>query len=394
MYSDTLLESLIRKIYEAAGAGTGGWASFLTALAAALDSSYPSLYFADTCSPGSEIAVSVGMDEPVRRSYKQHYAQKNIWLLAARAQNLLRPGIVRTSQRMCPQRQFLQSEWYSDFCKPLKWSQGLGATVLQEGTVTSNIGVFADESRPPYDEEDFILIRALMPHLQRGLKMQMHLTASQAREQALEAALDGLSMPVLLVSTDGKVVFLNRAAERLIRASDGLRIVSGELHALRPNDTRSLRALVESAARTSAGEGKKAGGRMRVTRPFGRDPLNLAISPIVARNDAAVLKHPQHAVIFISDPERSATTNDAVLMGLHGLTAAEARVASALSRGLSGSEICRELEIGYNTLKTHLKRIYGKTQTKRQGDLVRLIVGGLRLSDADDIRGSSAYRMR
>ena len=60
-------------------------------------------------------------------------------------------------------------------------------------------------------------------------------------------------------------------------------------------------------------------------------------------------------------------------MQLWGLTAAEARVASLLAGGRSLHEISDLLEIGINTVRTHLQRIFMKTDTSRQGDLVRLL---------------------
>ncbi len=65
----------------------------------------------------------------------------------------------------------------------------------------------------------------------------------------------------------------------------------------------------------------------------------------------------------------------------------EAKVGVGVSRGLSGKEICRELNISYNTLKTHLKHIYAKTHTRHQTDLVRILAAGLHITGIDDEGG-------
>jgi len=72
----------------------------------------------------------------------------------------------------------------------------------------------------------------------------------------------------------------------------------------------------------------------------------------------------------------------------HGLTTTEAKVALTIARGLPGKQVCRELHISYNTLKTHLRHIYAKTRVKRQSDLVRLLAGGICIV-SQEMRGRS-----
>lgn len=377
MYSEALLESLIQGIYKAAVNATG-WLAFLSSFAGALDSSYPSFYSADTAGREGSIEVSVGMDEAYRRSYDDYYVHRNVWIHGAKP--LLRPGSVRSSDQVCSRREFLQSEWYADFCRPLGWERGLGATILQDGTKTANIGVFGNHGRPEYTDEEFALVAELMPHLQRGFTMYRRLSESRAHGQALEALLNGLSTPSLLVAADGAVLFMNIAAERLLRTSDGLLISGGQLRALLPNETASLHALIGGAAQTSAGNTRRSGGNLRISRPYGRGALELLVSPLPTREDDWLLRERAVAGIFVTDRSGIAVAEDSALIRQHGLTASEAKVAVAISRGLAGKEICRELDISYNTLKTHLKHIYAKTQAKHQSDLVRLLAGGLRLA--------------
>lgn len=251
--------------------------------------------------------------------------------------------------------------------------------------MTANIGAFRDGSRSEYAEEDFALVRELMPHLQRGLRMYRNISDSRAHGQALEAVLHGLSTPVLLAAQDSTVLFVNAAAERLIRSSDGLQVVAGQLCALLPDETTSLRAVIGGAAQTSAGQARKSGGSLRISRPYGRGPLELLISPLPSRQDDWLVRQPAIAAIFITDRSGVPVAEDSPLIRQHGLTACEARVAVAVSRGLVGKEICRELDISYNTLKTHLKHIYAKTHTKHHADLVRNLVGGLRIYDIGDL---------
>jgi len=58
---------------------------------------------------------------------------------------------------------------------------------------------------------------------------------------------------------------------------------------------------------------------------------------------------------------------------LFGLTAAEARLAVTLMEGRSLSEASEVRGLSRETVKSQLSAIFSKTDTKRQGELIRLL---------------------
>jgi DNA-binding CsgD family transcriptional regulator len=55
------------------------------------------------------------------------------------------------------------------------------------------------------------------------------------------------------------------------------------------------------------------------------------------------------------------------------LTGAEARVLAGLLEGLQISEIAHRYGVSGNTVRTQVQRLFEKTNTKRQSDLVRVV---------------------
>jgi DNA-binding CsgD family transcriptional regulator len=90
-------------------------------------------------------------------------------------------------------------------------------------------------------------------------------------------------------------------------------------------------------------------------------------------------------VVFICDPDRTATTPEARLRKLYGLSRAEAAVAARVLRGVGLQAVADDLGIGLPTVRTHLQRVFEKTQTRRQAELVRLISGTLAGIDLDPL---------
>ena len=66
---------------------------------------------------------------------------------------------------------------------------------------------------------------------------------------------------------------------------------------------------------------------------------------------------------------------------IYGLTPAEAEVVQLLAKGLPLDEIAADRGISLNTVRSHLKHIFSKTGTSRQGELL-----GLVMTDVGSIR--------
>jgi DNA-binding CsgD family transcriptional regulator len=58
---------------------------------------------------------------------------------------------------------------------------------------------------------------------------------------------------------------------------------------------------------------------------------------------------------------------------LYKLTGGELRVLMTLAQGLGAKETADMLGIGEPTVRSHLQRIFSKTNTTRQADLLRLL---------------------
>ena len=78
--------------------------------------------------------------------------------------------------------------------------------------------------------------------------------------------------------------------------------------------------------------------------------------------------------VFVQNPHIAMPLPGEAFGRLYKLTPAELRVAMALAPGLSPEEAAAMLGLRLPTVRTHLQRIYAKTDTNRQIDLVRLML--------------------
>lgn len=182
---------------------------------------------------------------------------------------------------------------------------------------------------------------------------------------AAVTALDRLRLGLIVVAADHAVLSTNRYARDLLQARDGLQLTRHGLAALTADDTRRLRAvLVAGSTSTSIAH---------LSRRAGKRPLSLLACP------AAPTQHlPGPAVIlFVSDPDQPRNVDAERVAQLHGLTPAEGRLAAHLVQGATLDEAARQMGVALTTVRTHLKRTFEKTGTKRQAELVKLLTNGL-----------------
>lgn len=80
--------------------------------------------------------------------------------------------------------------------------------------------------------------------------------------------------------------------------------------------------------------------------------------------------------MVFSDPERNPPSMVASLMQSYGLTRAEARLTETLAAGASLHDASDQLNVSINTLRTQLCAVFTKTDTRRQSELLRLLLSG------------------
>ena len=178
--------------------------------------------------------------------------------------------------------------------------------------------------------------------------------------------LDGLQLAVVLVARGGQqVLWANRSARAILDRAEGLSVGPYGLRVGDATASQHLRRLLSQPAN------EDSVGAIHVPRAAGK-PLALFVTPLTRGASSA---GPLHAV-FISDPDAEIETPVATLTRLYGLTATESEVAGELLAGRTPEELSAQLGISIHTARTHVKRILAKTGTRRQSELLRLLLLG------------------
>jgi DNA-binding CsgD family transcriptional regulator len=355
---DALLQ-LIGEIYDA-GADSARWPQVLRRISDAFGAQEAALGMVSPIAVPWLIAPR--SDPDYLRSYGEYYHARNLFW---RSMSRLPVGAAAYDTMVISKSELQASEFYNDWSKPQGYLSVLGATLfLEDGWRTE----FVVPGKNDFETEHLKLYSLLAPHLVRAVQLNQRLGRAEIMHVRTAAALDLLEQGVLLTDGKARLIFANRAADALF-AAGGLRLRDRVVQAQVLADTTALHGVIAACADAGQAEG---GGYVSAARAEGR-PLSLLVISLRAEVEWLPQEQPV-AVIFITDPDRGAVPDAVQLQRQFGLTPAEGRFALEILKGDGIAATAERLGILPGTARTHLHRVLAKTGTRRQADLVRLLL--------------------
>jgi len=350
------------------------WPAFLDCLREELRLASLSIILRHPNSDDLGVIVSSGGDQHYNHSYRSYFYKLNPWLPWGPAAE---EGRVVLADSVLPQSELRRTDFYNDWMRPQGLAHLFTAFLCRPGPrqPLSEIGGLREKRDGVLQDEDLVPVRMLVPHLQRALVIHSRVQGAEMRAGAVEEALDRMLGGVILFDERGAPFAINRTADRILAADDGLVLDRDGPRASTSKQTGELRRALAGAARTSASKGEDAGAVLRLARPSGRRALEVVVTPI-GRGSSPLFEHRAAAAIFVTEPDVQAERPTARLCRIHGFTQMEAEVASRIAAGMRLSDIGEELGISIHTVRGHLKQLFAKTDTHRQVDLVRVILAG------------------
>ncbi|HEV2503950.1 MAG TPA: helix-turn-helix transcriptional regulator [Mesorhizobium sp.] len=358
---------LVSNIHEAA-LDEVRWDFTLRRIAGAFDAFGVALLAVDPKSREMKVASS-GTDPAAMQTYNAYYGRMDPVAAAIRHSPV---GAILTGNQITSRSQLLRSEFFVDWALPNEVGDGLFAKLNTDAMVDAWLCIAAPLRSASYGtQERQDLMRLLMPHLRQALRTQsllgQHTTIGRDIFDAWEAVRHG----VIFVSAHGKVMHANSAALDHIRKGLDLKIgIGGCLQAVRPADDAALQRLIASSIQAPA-DGTPSGGSYALHSSNSPHPILLQVVPLGRSNGDGKLSS---ALILLVNPQAQAEFPSSVLRQTYRLTRAETDVALAVARCPGLQAVADELSVSLSTVRVHLQRVFEKTGTNRQADLIRLMM--------------------
>jgi DNA-binding CsgD family transcriptional regulator/PAS domain-containing protein len=370
---DAPAESLLAEIYDAVSL-ENGWSSALDAVIRALDGDSGCLCWkSSTASPLADIA-SVGLDVPeYLNRYREEVERLNIPFY-----NLFRNrpvgDLVAFGVRAFDD-DYKRSTFFNEWAKPLGFGDVVGCHLVREQSLYCWFSLRRDYRKGPFPADKLALGRSLVPHLTRSLKIWARLRSARRANSSLAAALDLLSYSVIIVDAEARILHANRSAERLLSGRDALEGFRGRLRCRYHDQDKVLRKAVHDASRMTNLSPSARVDRAVVLQKDDGNRLSIQLAPITPSSGWGAVAPPGSAVaLFVSDGDTVKSRPLVAFAAGYGLTRMESRVLAEIVTGQGLPHVAETLQIGGTTARSHLQKIFLKTGTVKQAELVRLFL--------------------
>jgi DNA-binding CsgD family transcriptional regulator len=212
-------------------------------------------------------------------------------------------------------------------------------------------------------------LKALHAPLRSAVRNYWAFERIRRLEGAAETAYDALPQPVLVLRADGGIEHANPAADALLVGGELLGTADGRLMRVGSHAGGSVQRLLSAALRgvaqqvgiCSGGDAGSTTGVLHLTRMpsdsafEARWPLGSVLATVQLRPAGSDARFPALARRF-------------------GLTGAEADVLRELSRGANAKQIAQRRQVRLSTVRTQIRGLLEKTRSRRQADVVRLLL--------------------
>jgi DNA-binding CsgD family transcriptional regulator len=308
---------------------------------------------------------ALGLD---RADYEDEFlgawSKRNVW---SNAKPVRVAGEVMATWQMVDRRDVLRSEMYNEYLEPRGLHEGMRLALWAGDGWIQDISLLRTWSTGPYGEAELALGRFLLPHLQRAAAVSRRLRGMSGR-----AILEGAGHPAFLLNWQGKILGMNAAGDDLLSRADGLLVRHGVLAATTDAAAERFAAAVAAAGRIDRALPRAASVAIPLISRAGLTRVDV----LPVREDAEwCLPGPRSVLVVVTNPPGQNTPEANALMARFGLTPAEADLALDLLSGLPIGRIAASTGRSIHTMRTHLSRVMSKTGTRRQSDLIRLLLG-------------------
>ncbi len=358
---------LLDLLYSAAGdPGAEGWSLFLQAVAERMRATWTGFLSIDAAAREHSLNFNFGIPEEATRLYEEYYGALDPWFLGYKQKKM--QGWAGSGAELCPPHEVEKTEFCNDYFRPYDLFHECGTIIEQPAGKLGVLTSLRRRHEPDFGPEDVGFIRALVPHLKRGLSLHEKIVGLKQAATAAGEVVDKLDVALIGLNGEGKVCFTTLRADSILRSGTILALRDERIVTRDPVSTADWNRAWKLAASPELDTGSSP---RSITVHDGEHCLHVAMFPF--RQSRPLFADRMKVMVVITDPAAQPKSREDLLMSLFGLTPAEARVAMLLVSGLEPKEISEKTETTQNTVRFQLKVIYRKTGVNRQSQLVRLL---------------------
>lgn len=365
--SKTELDPLLYRIHAWSDA-SGDWGEVLALLRARLDGRLATLARHHFVSGHGQV-ICENPESPAFRVAYAAYASRNPWFLSSTEYT---GGRVLTGDELLSNRDLIRTDFFRGLLEPQGLLHYIAGVAARRGPLMYYVSVHRGPDQSPFGEREKASLRAVLAHVSLALGNRWRLRETSDLMKVMMGVVDRYPHPCLLIDAEGRVVHGNRSAAEHAVASVGLCIQDRMLAAALPIDRLALRQAIRDVAASAAHGTADSTRAVTLSVPGAGHPAVVSVHAAGSVFDAESGEVAELVLVTARNPGLTHDLETCSFVKQFGLSPAQARVSVMIITGHSLAEAARKLHVSDNTVRSHLKQIFQKTNTHGQMELVHL----------------------
>lgn len=362
------LDLVIRQIHSSVGKETG-WEDVMAQFCELLHSRSVALAKHDFSTGRGERLYESPDNPTLSTAYAEEHSARNPWFMSSMD---YQEGRIMAGEELLDPSDLVRTDFYQRFLKHHGLYHWLCGVLTHHNDVVHYVSIHRAKSQPAFSAHDKKLLARLLEHLKISLHNHWTLLGERGVGNVLREITDRLAQAVFVVDSRGRFLFRNSGSEEFLERHQCLQAVDSRIKAVRDEDDKVLRdSLLEVCARSSSAIKRPEkvitiGGE---TTPY---PLMVSIRAAGRVFCKERSEHHDALILFAKIPGARPSVQTCTFSKFYQLTPAQARLTDLILSGHSLAEAAMQLNVSENTVRSHLKQIYSKTNTHGQMQLVHL----------------------
>lgn len=314
-------------------------------------------------------AYNTNQDEGYFRKYIEEHTRTNPYVSSLSAGPLHR---IVADKNLFDVDSFRRSAFWNEWMKPQDMYDGLCCKLNHTATSIMFVDIRRGPNQPSFENREAELFALLTPHFER---------ASQINEQmrlanALTSTFSRLPFGAVVVDTDLRILDMNDPAGVLLDAGHAELTRRNGFLTAQSQSLRQLKKLVAEACGLHMNGMIGAGGRIIVETSTDAGLIADYVVEVAPVFDSpfAGLTSDRCAIVIIKKIDMGNPEGfDEQIRAIFKLTPSEARLAVLLASGFSLKDAAMEAGLKNSTARAYLERLFHKTGTHQQSQLVALL---------------------
>jgi DNA-binding CsgD family transcriptional regulator/PAS domain-containing protein len=317
----------------------------------------------------TDVVFTSGIKSPGLELYKERYAK----LDPATKPLLLRDvGEVASTTELVSYSEYVESRFYKEWVKPQGFVDSWYLSLEKSATTCAHLifwrkGKTSIESDATRDR-----MRLIVPHLRRAMLISNMVDHGKAQAALFGDTLDGIAAGLFLVDANGRILHANASGQALLARGVVLRAYGGKLVSNDAGAEQELYRVLDAVGGGVPGADTVA---VPLTARHGEHYVAHVLPLTSGLRRRAGAGYAAAAAVFVQRALLDVPSPQVAIAKLYKLTPMELRVLFAIVQVGGVPEVAAMMGSSSSTIRTHLRRLFSKTGTDRQADLVKLVAG-------------------